>query len=287
MIEQIGSAEYFADQSLCAIANTVTEQCDQAPASESRGFVYPVRERMNPTPVDEMTGVSYPIISRRPLPPVGKSSNSKGVVVADWNHTNHPRERLIRGTPIEIALRNSRVEWVHRDDHNSYHKEFFGNHVGSEEQVLKQVIFNVAGYIPSKGLQYDGRKNAKIVHVNAQMRRKLWDSGQIKIAHGISIRDGLMDIALRKDFNGINESTIDEFLHTTDGRRRFVLGSNLLSLALSDLTTPLRPLYKEMHEQHQLRPDAPKTIGRFALKMVSHYRRTRALGILEGHLKAA
>lgn len=269
MVRQFGSAESFADQS-CYAPESLTE-----------------RLRLDPTPIDEATGVSFPIVTQRELPPIGKSTDATGRVIADWNHTNHPRERLVRGSPIEKALRDSRVEWVHRDDHNSYHKQYYGHVVGGEAQTLKRVIFNVAGFVPDRGLQYDGRREAKIVPIDERTRLALWQSGRIKIVQSVSVRDGLMDVALRKDFNGINESTIDEFLHTTDERRRFVLGSNLLSLALSDVTTPLKPLYREMHERQQLRPDAPKTIGRFALKLVSHYRRTRALGILEGRLKTA
>lgn len=286
MNEQVGSAESSADHRLMLLASIeeFAKQNQNPPPEINNGLPH---RQLKLTPTDETTGVTLPIISRRQLPPTGKSNDSNGVVIADWNHAYHPRERLIKGSPIEVALRNSRIEWVHRDDHNSYHKEFFGHQVGDEEQVLKQVIFSAAGFIPDKGLQYDGRKEAKIVDLNRRNRKALWQSGQVKVAHGISIRDGLMDIALRRDFNGINESTIDEFLHTLDPKRRFVLGSNLLSLALSDLTTPLKPLYREMHERQQLRPDAPKNIGRFALKLVSHYKRTRALGILEGRLKTA
>ena len=284
MNQRHGPVELFAGQPLTPETVPLTQE----PFVENnRGFLNPYHSKLKPTLLDEATGVPLPIISRRPLPTIGKSQNNQGEVVADWNHTYHPRERLMHGSPIEIALRNSRVEWVHRDDHNRYHKEFFGHIIGDEEQVLKQVLFSAAGFIPARALQYDGRDKAKIVKLNRRTRQSLWQTGRVKVLNGVTIRDGLMDIALRKDFNGINESTIDEFLYTHDLERRFVLGSNLLSLALSDVVTPLKPLYKDVYEKQQLKPDAPKNIGRFALKLVSHYKRTRALGILEGRLRTA
>ena len=279
-MERLSVPQTAADQPRVPQAN------EEAPAETAGSFLHTVNSNLKITPSDEETGVTYPIVTTRRLPPINKSSNSDGVIVADWNHAYHPRERLIRGTALENALRNARIEWVHRDDHNSYHKEFFGPAIGDEQQMIRQVIFAAAGFVPSKGLHYDGRKEAEVVNLNRRQRLSLWNSNRIRIVNEVSLREGLMEVALRNDFSGINESTIDEFLHTTDPQRRFTLGSNLLSMALIDLTTPLKPLYKEMHEKQQLRPDAPKRIGKFALKLVSQSKRKRALGILEGRLRA-
>jgi len=282
MTEQLGSVEYITDQVL-----RPSEPGPQTPVENDGSFLKLKLPSLKITPTDEETGVTFPIVTTRQLPPVGKSVNNEGIVVADWNHNYHPRERLIRGTALENALRNARVEWVHRDDHNHYHREFLGPEIGDEEQLIKQVIFSAAGFVPAKALQYDGRNEARIVNLKRGERLQLWRTRRIKIVNEVTLRDGLMDVALRKDFNGINESTIDEFLHTENLRRRFDLGSNLLSIALSDLTTPIKPLYREMHEKQQLRPDAPKNIGRFALRLVSQSKRRRAFGLLENRLKAA
>lgn len=284
METRLGPVELFAGQPLTP---ETVPRIQKPPVENDRGFLNPYQPQLKPTPTDKATGVTFPIVSRRPLPELGKSHNSQGEVVADWNHAYHPRERLKFGSLIEVALRNSRVEWVHRDDHNRYHKEFLGPAIGDEEQVLKQVLFSAAGFVPSKALQYDGRDEAKIVKLSRRKRQSLWQTGRIKVQNGITIRDGLMDLALRNDFNGIRESTIDEFLHTADLDRRYELGSSLLNLAVRDVVIPLRPLYKDRYERQQLKPEAPKDIGRFALKLVSHHKRTRALGILEGRLKAA
>lgn len=284
MTERPGPVELFAGQP--PLHDRTPPVNLEAPVENDRGF-NSYRSNQKLTLVDEATGVPLPIVTKRRLPPVGQSLNAQGDVVADLNHNYHPRERLTHGSAIEIALRNSRVEWVHRDDHNSYHGEFWGHIIGDEAQVVKQVVFSAAGFVPDRGLQYDGRDEAKIIRLNRRTRRDLWESGRIKVLNAVTIRDGLVDVALRKDFKGINESTIDEFLNTVDLKRRFELGSNLLSLAVRDVVTPLTPVYRDIYEKRQLKPDANKDIGRFALKLVSHYKRTRALGALEARLKLA
>jgi hypothetical protein len=239
------------------------------------------------TPTEEVTGVTLPIVTERPLPPVGKSLDANGVTIADWNHSYHPKIRLSHGTPLEGGLRCARTEWVHRDDHNKYHKEFFGPEIGEGAELVKQIVFSAAGFVPRQGLQYDGRETAKVVDLSPETRLNLWRSGRIRMGNSVVVRDALLDAAFECGFDGINTTTIDEFLSTRDLKRRFELGSTMLSNALHEVTTPLSGVYRAVREQQQLPPEAPRTIGKFALKLVSQTRRSRAINSLEGHLRVA
>ena len=238
------------------------------------------------TPVDEETGVCLPMVTDRKLPPLGKSLHG-GRVIADWNHNYHPKETLVHGTKEQVALRNSRVQWVHRDDHDSYHDEFYGPDIPSLGDMLRPIIFASAGFIPPHGMQYDGRPKAKIIALSEQTRINLWKSGMIKVANNVTVRDALIERALKKDFCGVRESTIDEFLTTANMTRRFELGNLLLAMAVHDMSSPLNPLYRSVRERHLLPPGASKSVGRCAMRIINQYSRTRAIKALAAHLAVA
>ncbi len=239
------------------------------------------------TPADLETGVTYPIVTERSLPAVGNSHDLSGKIVADWNHAYHPREQLIRGSLVELGLRNCRVEWVHRDDHNTYHKQFIGPRIDTQPDLIKPILFSAAGFVPEKGLQYDGADEASLVLLSLEHRLHLWRSGRIRVANLIVVRDALLDRALQNDFNGINESTIDEFLSSSDPNRRFELGSTLLGVAVHDITNPLSTLYRTSRERQHLPPGAAKTVGKFAMRIISQSNRKRALRALDSRLRNA
>lgn len=263
-------------------ANTTPGQCARSFLIDSHTGA----ERIY-TPWDENTFVSFPIVSNRQLPLVGQAMNKHGAVVADWNHNYHPRDALIHGSLEEQALRNVRIEWVHRDDHSAYHKEFYGPDIRAITDLLRPLLFGAAGFIPDHALNYDGEKKAKIVRLDDAQRLQLWESGRVRVANSILIRDALTHRALTNDFQGINEQVIDEFLHTGDTKRRFELGSSLLGVAVHDMTNPLREQYREIIRRQNLPPGAARTAGRCAMRMVCGHKRARALKALENTLLQA
>jgi hypothetical protein len=262
-----------------------TQYPQEAPVTPDRSFLSEMRLAF--TPVDEVTGVTYPLVTERPLPPISKCQNEQGQTIADWNHNYHPKEKLSKGTPLERGLRSARIEWVHRDDHNSYHKQFYGPDISGADNMLKSLLFSAAGFIPEHGLQYDGREKAAIISLPPEQRLNLWKSGRVRISNTVIVRDALMDLALREDFSGINERTIDEFLSTNNLMRKRILGSTLLSMALHEVTEPLKLPYKQARQNQQLPPNTSRTAGKLALALIDKTRRSRALSMLETHLRAA
>ncbi len=264
------------------------EVATQTPDTNVGSFLIDPKTRSQAifTPSDMETGVCFPIVTSRSLPKVGVSLQG-GEVVADWNHNYHPKEFLIHGTKVQKALRDSRIEWVDRRAHVRYHDEFYGPDIMGLGDLLGTLVFVAAGYIPAYGMQYDDSPKAKIVALDEQTRLNLWVSGRIKIANKISVRDALTERAIAKDFGGIKESTIDEFLATKNRDRRFQLGSTLLALAVYDMSNPLSPTYKTARERHLLPPNSSPSVGRCVMRLISPHNRGYAISALERRLAAA
>lgn len=265
----------------------ISEAASEAPVHPARSFLIDTDGGLKFTPVDELTYVPYPIVTTRPLPAIGRSVDANGVVVADWNHAFHPREHLTMGGKTEVGLRNSRTEWVHRDNHNAYHREFVGPDLASCPDLLSPMIFAAASFIPDKGLLYDGARTAELVPLSAEYRDYLWTSGRIRIPNISFVRDALVERALENDFGGVKDTTIDEFLSTANRLRRFELGSTLLSLALHETTAPLRDAYRLSYYNHQLPPHAARTVGKFTMHIIRRSGHVRALSALDAKLRAA
>ncbi len=235
-------------------------------------------------PSDARTGIPLPIISNYEPPAVGRSLQADEVV-ADWHHPFHPRATLVAGGAGEIALRNSRIQWVNREEHNAYHKVFEGPALPKGNELLRTVIFASAGHIPERGLCMHG-ENVMLQKIPNEYREYLWRSRQIKVANTNVVRDYLLEQAFgEQDFGGINTRTIDEFLHTKDRTRRIELGNTLLGLAVYDTTASLRLAYKSSRRRELLPPSSPRTVGRCALKIVTRPNRSYTLGLLEKRLQ--
>lgn len=241
------------------------------------------------TPVDDKTGIAYPIVSDRPLPSIGHTLNRKGVVIADWNHNYHPKEQLVHGTLGQMALRNIRVQWVHRDDHTAYHKEFYGPDFAALGDLLRPIVFGAAGFVPEFGLQYDGRAEAHIVRLNKDERVELWKSGKVKIYNHMVVRDALIALVVKNDFNDVSKSNISEFLETKNDRRKVQLGSNFLNMAIHEVANPLNYLYSQAWHSDSLPPNAPRSADKCVKRLVTGCaaNRRRALRALEDRLRVA
>lgn len=152
---------------------------------------------------------------------------------------------------------------------------------------MAPVLFAAAGFVPDRGLRYDGRKEAEIVSLPVEHRLQLWESGRIRVVNVAMVRDALLDEALKRDWGGMAESDIDEFLHTENQRRRIILGSKMLGIAVHDVTSPLRPLYRQTRERQHLPPTAARSIGKFAMEIIEKTNRKRAFQVLHKRLVLA
>lgn len=237
-------------------------------------------------PVDVKTYIPLPIVPKDTLPPPGRSHGPNGVLVADWHHPYHPREMLMKGTPGQIALRNCRMQWVDRREHDRYHALFVGPTPLREEKIMATVLLSAAGHIPQRGIRFDQRGDPTLMSLSDSQRRFLWRSGQIKIANQILVRDYILNTALQNGFRGINARTIDEFLNTRDLQRKVELGNTMLGLTVYDMVEPVSDAYADAKRKEYLPPESARTVGRFALSIMGGHHKKRVLASMEQFLNA-
>lgn len=235
----------------------------------------------NLTPMDEQAGIPLPIFPRGDLPPVPVGRERNIERIADWHHPFHPRAALVEDGLGAMAVRNCRIQWTEYDDHHhKYHGAYAGPELPQEpEEQFKTVVLAAAGYVPRQTIRFvHGRP--VVCHLDDELRESLWTSGQLRIGNTAAVRNFLIDYAFSKDFGGVNASTIDEFLHTPDEKRRKDLGSTFLGIVAYDIAQPLRSIYKESRKLNLIPRAQARTAGRFIFEAITTHKQTRALGAL-------
>lgn len=240
------------------------------------------------TPLDETTSIPLPIMPRPDLPvvPTGRMRNIERI--ADWHHPFHPRSALITEGVGAVAVRNCRVQWAeYNDHHHKYHGAFVGPILpeGTDEQFYTVVLAS-AGYVPPEAITFGRFGKPLTKKLEEEQRNQLWNSGQLRVGNAATVRDFMLAYTLERDFSGINESTIDEFLHTQDTNRRKELGGTLLAIAAYDAATPVKDIYKLSRKLHLLPPERARTAGRFIFGTMNTHKRSRAMAALTSKLAA-
>lgn len=241
------------------------------------------------TPWDEASGLPLPLMPRDDLPlvPIGRQRNLDRV--ADWHHHFHPRAAFAGEDLGLVAVRHCRVQWTEYDEH---HHQYHGAYAGpllpeTVSERFQTVVLAVAGYIPSAGIYFQRGTAPVVRELDDAQRYQLWESGQMRVENPAIMRNFMLDYALRHDFSGINDITIDEFLSTKDEQRKRELGGTLLAIAAYDAAGPIQSLYKQSRELHLLPPERARTAGRFVFGVMNTHRRSRALAALTHKLAAA
>jgi hypothetical protein len=235
------------------------------------------------TPVDEISGLPLPILPGEAILPINQPD------IADWHHHFHPKEHPILKTTGGLALRNCRVQLVHRNFHNEsptrYHKFYDGPELPEEEsEQFKLVVLACAGFLPEEAIDLRSGE-PKVVHMDkkqdAQIRSVLrpaksvssvdpTDSTRSKIfqyrhvRYGYEpIRDFIAAYALEHDISHVNESLVDEFLYTRDQERKRFLGHFLLAQKVEVTAEEVRSRYDTARNAgllHPLMPPTPTTL---------------------------
>ena len=219
------------------------------------------------TPVDEFTGIPLPIIDR-------KDSDSR--FAPYLHHPFHPkRDHRLLGVGGQ-AVRNCRVQLVSYGVHHyDYHQRYVGPPLPTETpDQLRLVVLTTAGYIPQRGLAFDDAGKPKVVTLNEEQRAHLWDRKQMRVGLRKSVHKFLLEQTIKQDFSGVNESTIDEFLHTKDYERRWQLGNTLLGIGAYQATEGLRPIYNRAYKAELIAPEHARSVSRFVLSTLG-FRRHR------------
>jgi hypothetical protein len=240
------------------------------------------------TPLDEFTQIPLPIMPRDDLPAVSTGKMRNVERIADWHHPFHPRAALVTEGTGAIAVRNCRIQWAEYDDHHhKYHGVFNGPVLpeGADEQ-FRTVVLAAAGYVPPEAIAFRKSGAPILKTLREEQRNQLWSSGQLRIGNVATVRDFMLDYTLERDFSIVNDTTIDEFLHTKDMNRRKELGGTLLAIAAYDAAESVKDIYKLSRKLRLLPPDRARTAGRFIFGTMNTHKRSRAMAALTSKLAA-
>lgn len=209
------------------------------------------------TPIDELTGIPLPLIAQE---------DYSGRFSPDLHHPFHPKRDERLGDIGGQAVRNCRVQLVpYRLHHYDYHQRYIGPELPTAaEDQLRLVVLASAGYVPQQGLSFkDGQP--EIVTLTEQQRAQLWDRRIMRVGLRKSVYAFLLEQTFGQDFATVNESTIDEFLHTPDIERRWELGNTLLGLGTYQATESIKSVYKRAHKAELIEPSNARAVSRFVL----------------------
>lgn len=209
------------------------------------------------TPADQLTGIPLPLIN-----PDDMTSR----FLPDLHHPFHPRKSDTLQDIGGQALRNCRVQRIHYETHHyDYHGAYYGPQLPTDEDgKFRLVVMAAAGYIPELAISFQNRKPVigPLTDIN---RSRLQDSKQMRVQDHKGVQRFLLEYTLAQDLSGVNESTIDEFLNTTNGARKLELGNVLLGEAAYQATEPIRDIYKVARRAELIPANKARVASRFVL----------------------
>lgn len=223
------------------------------------------------TPTDGFSGIPLPLSPQC-------MADYPSRFAPDDHHPWHERTSPLLQSLSGIALRASRVQRANYDVHHIlYHAQNFrGPIIPADESVrLRAIILAAAGYIPADALSFTSAGDPVIVRLPDEARAWLRTSNHIRVERPTDIRRYLQELVLSQDLSYVRNSTIDEFIHTTDSDRRWILGNELLGRAIRKVIEPVHEPYALAYRTRQLPPGCAQIASRFALSSLG-MRRNRS-----------
>lgn len=285
MAERQAICEEFPSGSPLPTPQVTDQQPSEAPAQNAGSF-FDHTEKTNAggliTPVDEFSGLPLPILPTKNPLPLGRPE------IADWHHPFHPKEHPLLKTTGGLALRNCRVQLVHRNFHNEsstrYHRFFEGPPIpDSQDEQFRIVVLASAGYVPGQAINTRSGE-PQVVDLNAVQARQLRQTmrkaiPQDESQHDLSIRNqvfhyrnlryGYDDVrkfltqhTLEQPLSHLRENLIDEFLYTNNEERKVYLGHLLLAKKVEVAAERVEEIYvqaRKTRSLHPLMPSSPAT----------------------------
>lgn len=201
--------------------------------------------------------------------------NDDGRLLADWNHVWHPAREVVGAGYGGVALRNSRVQYVLRQEqHDEYHANFSGPPLPkTPAERFRAMVLCAAGYIPPQGIAF-GPGGPSAVNLTEWQMTRLRESGEVQVA-SLSVVQGFMkEFVLAQSVDHIKPKTIDRFLkidpaESSDaGREHTYLAHLLLSLVIDRVEGQLVQMYRHAHQSELLAPDVPGRPDQFILSSI-------------------
>lgn len=219
-----------------------------------------------------------------PIAPVEGIQVSARSDEGNWHHHFHPSsDPILVNTLGGRALRNSRVQRVDRNFHNysqkAYHRFFTGPPIPDDEnEQFRMVVLACAGYVPEEGVDLQGGepKRVRLTQLQLQQLRQPGVGDDKQVAFGYrdlrysydAAREFFSHYALTRSIDHVDQSKIDEFLHTRDESRKRYLGHLLLAKKVDVAAEPVDEIYSQVRQAgllHPLMPPAPNTLVRHKL----------------------
>lgn len=214
------------------------------------------------TPTDYLSGLPLPIA------PMGKWLALDNPSVADVHHAHHPCRDPQLKTLAGMALRNTALQITERELHNSgpnrYHRFYTGPPIPvNESDIFTRIVLNCAGYIPSQGIDLSG--DAPVVRDLSPKENDFLRTPKEGDQFGYRyygyrydpIRNFFRDFSTKQDLNHLTESTIEQFLHTSDMPTKQKLGRFLLMQVCAVAGDQVRGKYKLLQKSQLLHPAMP------------------------------
>ncbi len=170
------------------------------------------------------------------------------------------------------ALRVSRVQHIPRWLHDRKHNLFFTNGVEqlptSQSDKFALIVLAVAGYASRSALDLRGTE-PKLITMSENTYRFVRGRRQLHFemrkSHTLGCRTpeqsankiGMFfaEYIRQHGFEDIvNESVVDEFLHTSNSAKRRKLGNKIIGHAAEAAVEPIKPLYREAFSAGFVRP---------------------------------
>lgn len=234
------------------------------------------------TPIDELTGI--------PLPLVQTHTHASERFAPDLHHPFHPRRHDALADLGGNALRHSRVQMVpYEIHHHQYHNTFVGPELPDDELgKFKLVVMAAAGYVPDQAITFNTSGEPETVALHADYRNYLRQPKQMRVGSPKSVQDFLVQYTIQQDLTSIKNTTLDEFLYTTNTERRWQLGNAILGEASFIAAHPIKEIYRTAYQSELIPPDRARAASRALLSMLCRRKqRGKLFGLLSNQISSA
>lgn len=233
------------------------------------------------TPMDEISGLPLLIAPRDEVIEIldhrAPQHDSEGRPIADWNHVWHPAREVINAGRGGVALRNSRVQLVMRDEHEEYHAYFAGPELPRRPaERFSASVLCAAGYIPMQAMAFNS-DGPKIVNLTPLQRDRLRQSGEVRAASLSVVHKFVKEFVMAQAID-VKPRVADKYLRLNPSessdatRQHHYLTHLLLSLAIDQIEELVREPYSFAHGAELLTPGVPERADLFVLSCITKSR---------------
>jgi hypothetical protein len=221
-----------------------------------------------PIPTDELSGIPLLLAPQERALSIlwdcEPSHDEHGRPLADWDHTWYPGREIRDAGWGGHALRNSRVQFVLRADHEEKNAYFDPPERLPQKpsERFRAAVLCAAGYIPLRAIGFNA-DGYFLQDLDEWQRVRARESGEVRVASPDTVQKFMTEFVLSQPIDHIRPWTIKKFLRidpaesSDASRKQRELAYLLLSLVIDRVEDPLVRPYTEAHQRGLLSPHAP------------------------------